>query len=260
MNKKVTHYAHFTTLEAFKLMLDSKENESKRDSKDNNQSLNFRATIYNQMNDGNECLILRNKYFTESKKKTERHNDFNNWLKTNGEPFIISFIDANVSNSSKGISKDVPMWQAYGSNGKGIILVFEFDNKVESNGWKLIKCDYLSNTDADKKVTELNKQKGLNLETLNELFIKTKGKEWEHEKEWRLYKNCNLEEISTYAKTPHRIIECSFFNIPFKYLKRIIIGNQLDNEVTKNVITHLLQKAGYNEELIIEHSNLNLRD
>lgn len=260
MSKKLIHYAHFTTLEAFKSMLESKENEKKRDNKGNEQSLHFRATIYNQMNDGNECLILRNKYFTESKKKTEMQNDFNSWLKKNGEPFIISFIDANVSNSAKGISKNVPMWQAYGRNGKGIILVFEFDDKIDLKGWKLIKCDYLSNTEADNKVIELNNQKGLNSETLNELFIKTKGKEWEHEKEWRLYKNCNLEEISTYEKTPHRIIECSYFNIPFKYLKRIIIGNQLDNEVTQNVITHLLQKAGYNEQLIIEHSNLNLRD
>lgn len=260
MSKKVTYYAHFTTLEALKLMLDSKEDESKLDYKGNDHTLHFRATIYNQMNDGNECLILRNKYFTESKKKTERQNDFNNWLKMNGEPFIISFIDANVSNSAKGISKNVPMWQAYGSNGKGIILVFEFDDKIDFNGWELIKCEYLSMTDADNKIIELNKQNDIENKDLNELFIKTKGKEWEHEKEWRLYKNCKLEEISTYAKTPHRIIECSYFNIPFENLKRIIIGNQLDNEVTKNVITHLFQKTGYNGQILIEHSNLNLRD
>lgn len=260
MSKKVTHYAHFTTLEAFESMLNSKENEKKRDNKGNEQSLLFRATIYNQMNDGNECLILRNKYFTESKKKTEMQNDFNNWLKTNGEPFIISFIDANVSNSAKGISKNVPMWQTYGSNGKGIILVFEFDDKIDLKGWKLIKCDYLSNTEADNKVIELNNQKGLNSETLNELFIKTKGKEWEHEKEWRLYKNCNLEEISTYEKTPHRIIECSYFNIPFKYLKRIIIGNQLDFEPSKDEIMQLLKNKGCSIFPKIEQSKLALKD
>lgn len=242
------------------LKLVSKENESKLDNKGNEQSLHFRATIYNQMNDGNECLILRNKYFTESKKKTERQNDFNNWLKTNGEPFIISFIDANVSNSAKGISKNVPMWQTYGSNGKGIILVFEFDNKIESNGWKLIKCDYLSNTDADKKVIKLNKHKELDSETLNELFIKTKGKEWEHEKEWRLYKNCNLEEISTYENIKQEDVKYSFIDIPIEYLSRIIIGNQLDFEPSKDEIIQLLKNKGCSIFPKIEQSKLALKD
>lgn len=250
MSKKVIHYAHFTTLGALKSMLDSQNN---------NQLLHFRATIYNQLNDGNEGLILRNKYFTTNKKKTEKQIDFNNWVKTNGEPFIISFIEANIGNSAKGISKNVTMWQNYGSNGKGIVLVFDFYD-TEFNGWKLIKCDYLSNTDANDMVKNLNKLNNIENKVLNEIFIKTKDKEWEHEKEWRLYKNCKLKEISTYAKTPHRIIEYSYIDIPLSNLNRIIIGNQLENEVTKNVITHLLQKAGYNEQLKIEHSNLNLKD
>ena len=251
MSKTVTHLAHFTTLKALKSMFDFNGK---------NHALHFRATIYNQMNDGNEGLILRNKYFTHFKKKNKRQQELNEWIEVNGEPFVISFIEANLGNSAEGISKNVTMWQSYGSNGKGIILVLDFDDNTDLNGWKLIKCEYLSNTDAYTQAKGLNALKSIKDEDLNELFIKTKGKEWEHEKEWRLYKNCKLEEICPCAITQHKIVEFSYVDIPFSNLNRIIIGNQLNYETTTKAIIHLFKKTGYANQLKIERSSLNLSD
>lgn len=72
MSKTVTHLAHFTTLKALKSMFDFNGK---------NHALHFRATIYNQMNDGNEGLILRNKYFTHFKKKTKGNKNLMSGLK-----------------------------------------------------------------------------------------------------------------------------------------------------------------------------------
>ena len=244
------YLAHFTTLSAFREMLTGTEDTSK---------MLLRGTVFNKMNDGNESITLSKSFFNDSGIKKKLELEFDNWLEQAGLPYIISFSEANLGNGYKNIGQNIPMWLNYGQHGKGIVLVFDFQ-QTTIEGWELIKCEYVKSSDIKAIVKKLNQNKtNISTDDLNRLFVRVKNKEWEYEKEWRLFKNCPFPQAETYVRNDGAIVECAFAEIPIKCLSRIILGNQLDEKTTMQSIDTLLSKKELANKPKISRSKLNIQ-
>ena len=195
-----------------------------------------------------------------SKKLDENYwKQFATFLGLMTPPFITSFSENSDS---------LPMWKAYGHDGKGVAIGIEKTpmNKTSFNSnsgfpvW--VKCSYDSKRLRDifslgiaevYKIFESEDDKltvkGFpDFVSLSAYFSMLKNFAYEYEHEWRLVKNyavSNTEKEIYFQEKDGFLRPYVEHFLPNNFLKEIIIGPSSDYEISKKSIKMSLERAGY---------------
>ena len=257
-------FYHYTSIETFYKMLD----ESLKRSKESGElQLLVRATHCDFLNDQTEgklfkqCLRRDLKACAEKQQHelTEEKIAIFDALYDVNDAFVISF-------SESGDSLD--MWRAYGGNGKGVCLGFDFSPTepwIDGDGIghmsetiDVIKCQYFNpSLEIEESVvanvydrlinTELDVvKKAGHLANGFRHGLTYKHVAYESEKEHRLIKS-KLPydtDIKFYEGTLKPYID---YPIDVKRLKRVVVGPCLNQDETKIKLTQILKYKGIYE-------------
>lgn len=279
---------HYTTMDTLQTILERIESEENKTP--NETSLNcfvLRGTHIEFLNDIMEFklaaklmadLIKEHELSLDEKsnKHISKKLDENYWKKLatfHGlmtPPFITSFSENNDS---------LPMWRAYGHDGKGVAIGIDktplretsFNSTSGFPVW--VKCSYDSNR--LKNIFSLGiaevynyfelKDDKLTLKgfpdfvTLSAYFSMLKNVAYEYEHEWRLVKNY---AISNYEKEIYFQEKGGFLRpyvghfLPNNILKEIIIGPCSDYKTSKKSLKMSLERAGYSVNRKIKDKHL----
>lgn len=227
----------------------------------------FHASNAYQMNDKIEGTMLLNKFFTQSKIKTEYQELYTKMTNDEGELYIISLCKSNDKSKYSGC---IPMWGMYGNKGNGAILVFDYDKLDEyisrQQNTSINKCQYKNS----QGIKELTKKKNNEIkdakdkvEALSALRLEAfslKDSHWEYEDEWRILVKSHEAKLKT---NNNGAISYTEICIPVNCLRGIIIGPLVEFEPIKRIlerwISKLLEKDNSIKEITIEHSRLQIR-
>jgi hypothetical protein len=212
---------HYTSLNVISIML-SDSIDNKRD------TLKFHASHLQMMNDMNEGTYILDKFFSNSRKKTELKKEWNDYFDIH-TPFVLSMIRSNISTVSKGI---LPMWKMYGDNGRGAYYRFylkNFFNKRDkgdaSNMVEINKCEYLTLNQRNEDIKWRNKLNN-GSDDFDLLLYKstfTKSIDWEYEREWRIVKYLSSEDALV-KQSRYGVVRYTEIGIPILALKEICLG------------------------------------
>ena len=257
---------HYTSMETLVTLLNN-VHENREDEKDKNLYLTFHASDAYQMNDKAEGVLLLNKFFTDSKTKTEYKEYYAQVEERKGGIYVISFCRSDQESAHSG---SIPMWSMYGQNGKGAILVFSYKNLEEyvhskNENMSLRECQYKKTQDVQDLTAKKNKEvkeADDKIGSISELRLEAFGLKdwrWEYESEWRILvkdKNSKLKTIN------NNVVAYTEVRIPVNCLRSIIIGHLVEFEATKKILDAKiseLKKTDGSIDIKVKHSKLQIR-
>lgn len=233
---------HYTSLDALVSILDSED-----------ENITLRATQAKFFNDFKECdhicdiLSTSNPNFPIGIHSIDKDNSINGILEDLKNSFIVSF--------SKSYD-DLNMWRGYGTNGMGIAIGFDV-KKLNSfdylHNFILIQCNYntksiIENWEKLYHLYNTKNEKGELVDlTLSFLVdaISAKNSSFQSEKEWRLSTFDKINYKIKFRSTGKTIIPYIEHKIPKGYIKEIIIGPCLNEELIKDGIIQMLQQRNF---------------
>lgn len=225
---------HYTSLEVVNILLNNiYEDENKK------PFLIMHLSHLTMMNDLNEGRLILDKFFTDSEKKKNLKQEWNEKYASKEEPFILSTI--STDNNTKNIGS-LPMWKMYGDDCKGAFLRFDKKGLLDycnANGYIFDKCNYLSSKEINEKVKNFNINGSFDVIYKDSAFAKNLC--WKHEKEWRLLKKAPSTEIK-FKYTSRGIVEYVELKMPLKLLKEICIGPLANNEIVLQSLNLMKQQ------------------
>jgi hypothetical protein len=268
---------HYTSLNTLQTILGRMEDEEK--TCQNETTLNclvLRGTHIEFLNDVMEFklaaslmadLIKEYEYSLDAKanKRISNRLDEEYWKKfatfhgLMTPPFITSFSENQDS---------LPMWKAYGHDGKGVAIgiekiQFNKSNFKSSSGCPVwVKCSYDSKRLKEifslgiaeiYKIFEFRDErltiKGFpDFVSLSAYFSMLKNFAYEYEQEWRLVKNyssSNSEKEIYFQEKDGFLRPYVEHFLPKDFLKEIVIGPCSDFEILKKSLKMSLERAGY---------------
>lgn len=189
---------HYTSMEAFYAIMKDVESEE--------SEITFWASHVNFMNDPGEYMYLikevvrllrEQNLFAEAESADYLINNLG------ADIYITDSLDGHPAIFSLSEKKDeLPMWQTYAQNGKGIAIGFDKAGlKKIGEGWELLKCHYPTSRQLEESgiIEEISNcvkkwssgKKSMDLKALRSALqerISIKHPSFSHEKEWRLTK------------------------------------------------------------------------
>ena len=238
MNPKILY--HYTSLDALVSILDSEDDH-----------ITLRATQAKFFNDFKECINLfdiLSSFFSDFPNGIHSINNDNSAI------VLIEDIKRSFIISFSSCFDDLNMWRGYGTNGLGIALGFninELDSYDKTSYTALIECEYDSNIIIEKwkklyNLYYIKKEKGQYLDlTISFLFdaLTSKNISFKFENEWRL---CTTDANNIkFRSTGKTIIPYIEHLIPKNFVKEIIIGPCLNEDLIKEGIILLLQQRNF---------------
>ena len=223
--------AHYTSEEVINSILNGALESGK-------PYITMHLSLLTMMNDSGESDYVLNKYFTNSKLKTELKRRWDNDFYPKNKPFIFSTIKTDTRTKNNG---SLPMWKMYGNDGKGVLIRFKGESIIRlceekrSKAEKCIfePCRYKSTTEVNDLIKKFNNSNThttnsdendlLFKEILNETCF-TKHFSWEYENEWRMVVYKDVPDDIKTKSTQRGIIEYVEFKIPIKYIEEICLG------------------------------------
>ncbi len=237
--------------------------------------ITMRATHASFMNDPDEFeyadIIIKEslKQFERLKNLSEdksrflagKHGLLNTLGKIGGDPYILSFSE---------FDDDLTLWRAYGKDGNGVSIGFDFtilheyENQKNIVNTRLVECIY----DKEKTINQMIKYweseyNNISIKETEELprigfnnfdiFFKLpswgfsfKCLPYKDEKEWRLCKN----EYKDYKLKVNGNLIIPYIEFPFKkdIIKRIIIGPCANSEEVKQGLKMFFRKHGFPDD------------
>jgi hypothetical protein len=256
----VSSLLHYTSLDVAQILLSEAL-------KDERGVLKFHASHIQMMNDMNEGAHILNRFFTDSKLKTDLKELWNYYYKLK-TPFVLSLIKSDKLSKNRG---HIPMWKMYGADGKGVYLRFKYKelyNLCKDKGMPLKCCNYLTTQEIRTKVTKFGKklrevgtQDELNMyfDDLLKVSSFIKGAEWQYENEWRILKVIPQDQVLK-KNTSRGVIEYSEVELSLDALAEICLG-PLTSESTLTSMKLLCDKVNkkFNVDIKISKSNLKIK-
>lgn len=260
------HYTSIDTLVALFNNVSFTSMEQKKDK--NGYKFIFRATNAFCMNDKMEGKLLANEFFTGSNLKEQFKNEMEYIVKKEGEIYCISFCASDRKTCHSG---NISMWNMYGNNGSGAILVFNYKKMKDyftGKDAQLYACEYLCTSKLRKRLEERNKQmKNIGKDDLHKALsdfreesFTIKDWNWEYEQEWRILTKGFDPKYTTNKYGLASYVEISF---PVNCLKTIILGPLVDFDSAKKILTEKILSLREVDESIdninIKQSKLQIR-
>jgi hypothetical protein len=270
----VYHYTTMNTLQAILERIEIEENKSQN--KKTSNCFVLRGTHIEFLNDAMEFKLasrlmadLIKKHEASLDEKDNKHISkkldedywklFVTFLGLLTPPFITSFSENKDS---------LPMWKAYGQDGKGIAIGikkerFNNTNFDSTSGYPIwVKCAYNSKRLKEifslslsyiYNIIEINNNKltikGFpDFPSLSAYFSMLKSSAYEYEQEWRLIKNYSVSNIDNEIKFQEKdgfLRPYVEHFLPKDFLEEIVIGPCLDSEILKKSLKMSLVRAGY---------------
>ncbi len=230
---------HYTTANALLGMLKEDEN--------NKMCINLWETRYDFMNDRSEYMLglrlvkefVARLQITFPDMSGEMYNSF-------FFPYIISFSESQDC---------LPMWNMYGSNGKGISLGFSKDIGLNNTINQCVYCENELTENIAREFEEILSNDRLNdIEkvyfTFSKICSKIKNSSFQHEKEWRFIDfdtfgpiDGILKSFPNFMKFRERnglIVPYKIIKFPTKHLKEIWIGPTANMDLSESSIRSFL--------------------
>ena len=239
---------------------------NQNDGQDNRLYFTFHASNAYQMNDKIEGTMLLNKFFTESKIKTEYWEQYMRVEEDEGEIYIISLCRSNSKSKDSG---SIPMWGMYGNKGYGTILVFDYNKLNEyisqCPNMFLAECQYINSKGLETLTKEKNKEikeardKVRILTSLQLEAFELKDWHWEYENEWRILVKSHDSKIKA---SNHGAVSYIEVRIPVNCVRAIIIGTLVEFDPIKRILDKRVEELFKQDNSIninIKHSNLQIR-
>lgn len=255
---------HYTSMETLVALLNGLNHDNCN--KGEKEPLCFHASDAFQMNDKTEGVMLLNRFFTESNIKTKYKDYYAQVEKGEGEFYVISFCRSDAKSKDSG---SIPMWNMYGKNGTGVILVFEYkkleDYVSRQKNMSLCKCEYKNAQDLQCLIADKNKEIkneedkiGFISNLQSEAFI-LKDWHWEDEKEWRILVKSQNSKLKV---NNSNVISYTEVHIPVNCLSAIIIGPLVEFCAIKKILDEKiseLRKSDNSIDIKVKHSKLQIR-
>ena len=248
---------HYTSFEVLTHLLDLSVDSSIYDG-----NMTFRFSNPLQTNDKKEVHFFKDYvYSTKGGEKLKSYVE--NLNNTIGMPFTLSLIH-HLEKERHYPSCEIPMWRMYGDKFEGVRLRFDFQRLKKHKNWDLIKCQYLTKTQMEKKGREIRKafqesSDSINLDHLYKEAVCYKTYDWVYENEWRLVLWCNDSNKKCYNPLTGRLYISH--NIPLEYLDAVEIGPKADQEAIEGcllLIKERLQKSQVDAHFKIIKSKLQI--
>lgn len=233
MNPKILY--HYTSLDALVNILDSEE-----------AYIKLRATQAKFFNDFQDCSYINDQIdeaFRRSKFNEDKKKKILKKLNRYKELFICCFSEKK---------DDLTMWRGYASNGLGASIGLDFE--YLSNIVKPLECSYddrEENIRLWQNIIEDVSKKELTTKIFSEILVEetlsVKNPAYKEEGEWRI---C----INVKKRTPHQVLFRSTgktiipfieHEIPKDFIREIIFGPCLNEELIKDGICFMLEQRGF---------------